>query len=211
MAMSGRIEGGYVASNLRLYLDWSITNWSEDTGIGTLNYKLFIDGSNTVWYLGYSTNNVKIGSSTIYSKTDFGNGSQSNKYILYGRQADNGKSTTIKANETWYGLAVGKWYVVMSTLASGSMEIQFDEEGYFSTSVSGTVTSSGGSASISGTITPDRIDRFKKSRHTSNGGSSWSQDRYFWKTNDYGVTWRKCNAYVTYNGTSSRPTWNKID
>ena len=210
MAMTGTIDGTNVAPNLKLKLYWKVDNINNDTGAATLYYKLYIDGSNTVWYLGYGTNNFNLNNTNIYKRTSFGNGDYNNKLILYGRQADNGKTTTVKEGETWYGIPVGKWYTVVSTLAESSMSIQFDEEGYVSIPASGTITSSGGAGSINTTITPDRIDRFKKSRRTSDRGSSWSQDKYFWKTTDGGVTWKKCNAYKTSNGTASSPTWTKI-
>ena len=57
------------------------------------------------------------------------------------------------------------------------------------------------------TIYPDRIERFNKARGSNNSGSSWSQDKYVWKTTDYGATWKKCNVY---RSTNSGSTWSKV-
>ena len=60
---------------------------------------------------------------------------------------------------------------------------------------------------LSGTITLPYLENRSKINRTDNNGSSWSKDRWVWKTTDYGNNWYKVDLSKTTNNGSS---WSKV-
>lgn len=209
MANSGSASTPYY-QNKRITFSWYVDNINADNGTGTVHWSLYVEQTDSLYHLlngGSACNHFSVNGSEVYSrdntyyngKTVY-NGYTTNRYLANKEYYD--------TNGDWTGVV--RWVYGIKDLASGSFTIYYSEEGYASFSVGGQFkwySSAHNSGFINTSFSLDKIDRFNKAYGTGNSGSGWSQNKYFYKTNDYGRTWTKCKGYKT---TNSGNNWSKI-
>lgn len=216
MANSGTIKSNkaFPGTTLWIYFYWNITNIDTVAGTATLNYKLYgYNSSAKTKYQVFGTdrNYFQLDGVKIWNVTDAGNGTKSRPYPMYTREDQDKQTTHYVSTSTGY--TFNGYVKKFGILAKGSKTIQYDDDGNTSFTVYGVFQCLYGTGSdkriyiTSQTVTPDKIERYSKSKNTVNSGASWTGDKYVWKTTDYGATWSKCYLYKT---TDSGSNWSKL-
>ena len=217
MANSGSIttRPGISTGGITATFYWSLSNIDADKGTATLNWSYKVTGGAKVgsyyytWIAAYGDGNknyLKINDSTKW----YNNSQYKDGYRLvwgahfvdsYVHQDHNGVYEAT-------GYSSYSWVYMYIFLADGSQTIYYDDDGNTSFTVAASIcgVSNNDVSSFSETVYPDKIERYSKSKKTSNSGASWGNVN-FWKTTDGGRTWKKCNGYKTTNSGSS---WSKI-
>lgn len=198
MANSGTVYTDQSGIGLRIGFSWSVSNINAEAGTATLNWNAFTSGSNGSAAQINGSNYGNINGSRLFT---IDQGSTQGYPNGLGVFDSNGVHTVHDDNWNYYT------FYTYTYLGSGSRTVYYNDDGYCSFTIDLVMNVYGGNKSNSHYIQLDRIDRFNKARKTTNSGSSWSQNANFWKTTDYGVTWKKCNGWKT---TNSGSTWTKV-
>ena len=200
-----RVDGpALMNTSLAIYIDWWVDNVDESAGTGTFHYKIYLNGNDryeTVIY-GLESDGVNyfdIGGSRVYRLTSLGGYTQANPRLVYGKQDWDGRVNPWSVSR---GDAFNGYAKTISTLASGSFTVYYNDSGDASVSFSGKLRcgASAGSTDWSNTIRLDRINRYNYARRASD---NWNKTVRFWKTEDRGVTWKNCNGYELWNNGNS--------
>lgn len=210
MANSGSLTSGSSYGSLKMKFDWYIDSINESAGTSILHYNLYCTGD-TVDYriFGTDRNYCQLNGSDIFRISNIGSGAKSNPYKMYSNSSRHNLTPTYVQPPNY---SFSGYIVRYGVLASGTRTLYYNDDGYTSFSVNGVFQWFYGAGNdkrvyISQTIYPDRINRYTKGQSSTNSGSGWSKNKFFYKTTDYGRTWTKCNAHKTTNGGSS---WTRM-
>lgn len=214
MANSGNVRTGVIASgsgrgnNIYVQCDWWIDNIDNINGTGILHWNLYAanEGGYSTAFLLWNRNWFGVNDVERWALAK-GTGSQSNPYPLLTGGYE--KSTFWASEESGY-YGIDGWAYRIKYLSSGQIPLSYNDDGYTSFRLNGAFSCNSAyswGSFDTGWYTPDKIERFNKSRVSTNSGSSWSNDKYFWKTTDYGQTWKRCNGYRSTNNGNS---WQKV-
>ena len=199
MANSGTLYTNASGIGLKIGLSWNISNINKEAGTATFNWSAFTDGPNGTASTISGDNYCSFNGTKMFN---IGPGQTQGYNNALGTFSSNRVDTVYDFDGTPYTLYMYKY------LGSGSRTVYYNDDGYcnFQIKMQMNIYGDGGSTSTTYTINLDRIDRYNKSKKTSNSGVSW-QDASFWKTTDYGATWSKCKGWKT---TNSGATWTKV-
>ena len=212
MANFGTVVSGSGEGGLYIVCSWNISNIDNDAGTANLNWRLYVDGgggSNTS-YVVHGYNYFNVNGATVFAMGNGSGDSRGDPVNMYTPYWNNkGEPEYQRSGYTFTPC----WIWRHGELSSGSRQVTYNDEGRASIRLDGYFLwyySSGGVWLDSGWVQLDQIERYNKAQSSSNKGSNWSKDKYFWKSTDWGHNWKKVKGYKTTNGTSASPTWTKV-